>query len=261
MRRTALVLLTLMLSVSAAAAGLSRRDLAAVALSPRPDAALPFALRFQDVDGRKVTLADAIDHRPAAVMFVDYTCRTVCKPALAIVAAALADSGLPADSYRLVLVGIDPKDNASDARELMMQIGDRAVAASTVALLGDGTNVGQLAEAMGYRFAYDVAIDQYAHPAGLVAVTPSGRIARVLSSLAVDASDLRLAMVEAGEGKIGTLTDRLTLLCYGFDPAHGIYTSDVQLLLEVACGLTLLTMIGLFVVLRRRERSVPGTSS
>lgn len=124
-------------------------------------------------------------------------------------------------------------------------------------LLGDDRNIGQLTEALGYNYKYDAAADQFAHPAAAFAVTPDGRISRVLSSLALNPRDLRLALVEAGEGRIGTLGDRLTLLCYGFDATHGVYTSAIKWALQLFSALTIISLLALILLLKR-NRGVVG---
>lgn len=233
---------------------LTERDLANVALEPPPKAAIPLDLVFRDSAGRRAPLRDFIGARPAVVLFADYTCETVCRPALAIAAGALADTGLnPNTDYRLLVVGLDTKDEPGDAKELLNQIGDPAVARVTSALMSEGSNVEQLTAAIGYRYAYDAQVDQFAHPAGAIVVTQAGRVSRTLSSLALNANDLRLALVEAGEGRVGGISDRLALLCYGFDAVHGVYTSIIWRLLEVATSITIILVAGSLLLLWRRD--------
>jgi protein SCO1/2 len=108
--------------------------------------------------------------------------------------------------------------------------------------------------AIGYATAYDAATDQFAHPAGALVVAPDGRVARVLPSLALNARDLRLALVEAGAGRIGDIGDRITLLCSQFDPVHGIYTAAVRRILLAAGVTTLVILAAALLLLQRRPR-------
>jgi protein SCO1/2 len=242
-------------------AGLTPRDLAAVSLAPPPDAAIPLGLEFRSVQNRRVTLGQAIENHPTLLLFVDYTCRTICGPALAIASGALSHTGLkPARDFRLVVVGIDPKDSAEDALAMSRQIEDTAVENATTLLLGYTRSIEQLTKAVGYRYQYDAAADQFAHPAGAVLITPDGRVAKVLSSLALNPRDLHLALVEAGEGHIGTFEDRLTLLCYGFDAVHGVYTPAIQWLLRCLAAITVIALIALLLLLRRYRGAVGGAS-
>lgn len=251
----------LLVGTTDAKAGLTEHDLSAVSLAPPPDAVVPLALTFRDVQNRHVTLGQAIGRRPTLLLFVDYTCRTICGPALAIASGALSQTGLkPARDFRLVVVGIDPKDSVEDALAMSRQIADATVETATRLLLGDTRSIEKLTKVVGYRYQYDAAADQFAHPAGAVLITPDGRVAKVLSSLALNPRDLRLALVEAGEGHIGTLGDRLTLLCYGFDAVHGVYTPGIQWLLRCLAAVTVIGLLALLLLLRRYRGVVGGAS-
>jgi protein SCO1/2 len=243
----------LVLATSAQAA-LTRSELDGVSLSPPAGAAAPPTLKFRDIDDRRLTLREAIGGRPSLLLFVDYTCRTICGPALAIASGALAQTGLDPAKYRLVVIGLDPKDSAEDARLMARQIGDPAVERVTTLLRGDAANVHQLTDALGYRYRYDAAADQFAHPAGALVMTADGRVSRILSSLALNPRDLRLALVEAGARRIGTFRDRLTLLCYGFDAAHGVYTPAIARMLKLFAALTVIGVLGSIAVFERRRR-------
>lgn len=251
--------LMLCCTTGAANAGLSQHDLTQVALSPPPNASVPLGLVFHTSDGRTVTLRDAFDGRPVFFLLADFTCRSICGPALVIAAGALEQTGLLAGvDFNLVVVGLDPKDTSDDARSMLRRIGNPDLAAATRVLTGDRDSVSALTAAVGYSFAYDAAVDQFAHPAGALVLTAAGRVSRTLSSLALNPRDLRLALVEAGNGHVGTLVDRLTLVCYGFNAAQGIYTLLIWRLLEIASILTVLGLAVFFAVLRRRVPREPS---
>lgn len=238
MRR--LAALTLCLAATPALAGLVESDIARAGLAPGPGARVPLALSFRTPEGAGTTLDRAIGGRPVLLLPIDYGCRMTCGPALAIVADALARTGLrPGADYRLVLVGLDPDSDGATARAFAAaQVGDPALTSATSVLIGNPSSLRTLTEAIGYGYVRDVENGAFAHPTGLVALTADGRVARALSTLALDATDLRLALVEAGEGRVGGIGDRLALLCYGFDPVHGIYTASVERVLAAAAALT-----------------------
>ncbi len=227
-------------------AALRPSALEGVAAEAEPNAALPLSLRFTDDAGHQLTLGDALGGRPAVLIFADYTCRTLCGPILDFAVAGLEKSGLtPARDYRLLVIGLDPKDGPAQARAMRAQhIGDSPTAPAAVMLIGDKAAVDALTSAAGYRYAYDAEHDQFAHPAAAYVITPQGRIARVLSGLGLDGNDLRLALVDAGEGRIGTFVDHLRLLCYGFDPAHGIYTASIERWLMASAAATMALIAG-----------------
>lgn len=258
-RLSTLTVAVLLALATSARAGLTKSDLAAVSFSPPAKAILPLGLEFRDAGNRLITLREAIDGRPALFLFVDYTCRTLCGPALAIASGALSETGLdPEKDYRLIVVGLDPKDSLDDSRAMAEQIGDASVSAVTALLRGDRENIRRLTDAVGYRYSYDAAADQFAHPAGALILTREGRVSRMLSSLALNTRDLRLALVEAGEGRTGSLGDRLTLLCYGFDAMHGIYAPIIGRVLQIFAAVTLFSLGVFAAVLTRRKRAWPG---
>ena len=108
--------------------------------------------------------------------------------------------------------------------------------------------------AVGFRYAYDAAKDQYAHAAGIIILTPQGRIARYLYGLEFAPRDLRLALVEAAAEKIGSPVDQLLLYCYQYDPAIGKYSMAIRNVLRLAALATVLSLGVLMVVMFRRER-------
>ncbi len=247
----AAVLLGVLLLPAPALARLSAAELGRVAVSPGPGARVPLDLPVTDTAGDRATsLGAMLDGRPALLLPVDYTCGNVCDPMIGLSADALAATGLAAGDRRLVLVGLDPKDDAATARARIAEIwGGRA--ADPIVLIAGPVQVTRLTEALGYRYAYDAASDSFAHPAAALLLTGDGRLARVLSPLAVNGKDLRLALTEAGEGRIGTLADHLVLLCYGYDAAKGVYTPLVGRILTAGGVLTVLGIGGLIIALVR----------
>ncbi len=258
MRATALAGALQVLLPNPAAARLTQMELARVAVAPPPDARAPLDLAFTEAEGeRAVTLAAVAGGRPVLLLPVDYTCGNVCDPMLSLSAAALEATGLVAGrDYGFVLVGLDPRDDAAAARRMLAA--DLGAAPSPVrprALVGTAAAVETLTRALGYGYVPDPGTDSIAHPAAAILLTPEGRVARILSPLALNGRDLRLALVEAGEGRTGSLGDRLALLCYGFDAARGIYTPLVRRILAAA-GVATVLGIGLLVLLLARAGRV-----
>lgn len=196
---------------------------------------------------------------PSVWVLADYTCQSLCGPTVSLVAKALARSGLrPGTDFRFIVVGLDPKDSMADAVTVKREQigGDDDLASNSFFLRTGATGIGELTNTFGFRFRYDSERDQFVHPIAAFVVTPDGRVARGLSALALDAADLRLALLEAGHGQVGSLADHIGLICYGFDPVKGTYTLAVGRLLA---GTALMAIIGLAAVialLLRRERAV-----
>jgi protein SCO1 len=121
-------------------------------------------------------------------------------------------------------------------------------------LTGDPATIAAATAGVGYRYAYDAEHDQFAHPAAALVVTAGGRITHALSALSLNGYDLRLALVDAGEGRVGSIGDRLRLLCYGFDPIRGVYTEMITLWLELASVLTLVAMAAAIFLMTAKSR-------
>jgi protein SCO1/2 len=241
MRRLLGVLLALVLSAPAMAA-LTPADLSSVDVDPPAGARAPVAVRFKDETGLPATLGAAMAGKPTVLVFADYRCRTLCGPALVLTAAGLAKAGLkPGADYRLVVVGLRPGDDPAAGQTMaQQQLGPwPTLKAASTFLTGDAASVRAATAALGFRYRYDAANDQFAHEAAAYALTPDGRVARVLSELNLSGPELRLALVGAGQGHLGSLTDRLKWLCvcYGFDPAAGLYNGGVDLALKLGATL------------------------
>jgi protein SCO1/2 len=252
------LLALLLLLDGPAFAGVSTVTLDAVYVDPKPDAALPLNLEFRDESGQVRSLASALAGRPAVLVFADYTCHTLCGPVLDFTIAALQQSGLqPGTAYDLIVIGLDPKDSLDAARALKSShlVKDDPIGRAALFLSGSQAAVEQATAALGYHFAYDAEHDQFAHPAAAFVLNDKGEATRVLSGLGLSSADLRLALVEAGRGQVGALADRFRLLCYGYDPVRGIYTARIGILLQIAAVITLATMAGGFLVLRRMSRA------
>lgn len=255
MKRGALALL-LALAAAPAHAALSKAQLDSVRVDAKPNAQLPLSLPFTDEHGKATTLGKAMAGMPALVIFTDFTCRNICGPVLAFAAGGLDKSGLtPGKDFRIVSIGLDPKDTLAQARAMKQsRIGNGALAQATVMLTGSDDTVRSATQAAGYHYLYDRENDQFAHPAVAFVVTRDGHIARELSGLGLSGNDLRLALVEAGQGKVGTIADQIRLLCYCFDPATGIYSASIGRIMTALCLATVILLAGFIALLARKAR-------
>jgi protein SCO1/2 len=253
------IVLALSCLLSPAAVALTSTDLAKVDAAPAANALLPPLLLLRGENGETKPLQQWLGNTPSIWILADYTCQTLCGPIISIVSEALERSGLrPGQDFRLIVAGLDPKDTAADAATMKSaQLGTTGnLAEHAFFLRGSEENIQELTGAFGFRSVYDREHDQFAHPAAAFVVTPAGRIARVLSGLALDPTDLRLALVDAGEGRVGTWKDHFRLMCYGFDPSKGIYNVAIGRLLSGAAALTIL-VLGLLILMLFRRESIP----
>jgi protein SCO1/2 len=245
-----------------AATALSEAELSTVAVRTAPDASIPGDIRFTDDDGRAVELGDLMRDRATLLILADYSCHAICGPILAATEATIGNSGLVAGrDFNLVVVGIDPTETRADAAAMKeAQFGDDpALAAAAHFLGGDAAAIAALSSSIGYHARYDADARRYAHPTDLVVLTPDRHVSRLLPGLSVSGEELRFALVEAGEGYLGSLIDRAHVFCYGLDPKHGVYDASARAALIGGAGATL-TAVGLMAAIaqRRRRRLISG---
>lgn len=238
-------------------AAVTRHDLAEVSVIPPPNAALPLDLPLQGEDSSIKPLRSWFGAKPGILVLADYTCETLCGPVISIVSDALAHSGLrPGADFRFVVVGLDPKDTAGDAARMKQAqdgLTDKGHSGASRFLRGDAAAIGALTKALGFSSVYDRDHDQFAHPVAAFVIAPDGRLARALPGLAVDPVTIRLALIDAGNGALGTWTDHIRLLCYGYDPASGTYSVAIGRILAVSGAATLAVLVLLIGLLLRRE--------
>lgn len=222
------------------------------------DAQVPVDLTFRDSSGKEVTLRDCLDGQPAVLALVYYQCPMLCTLVLNGLVRSLKACPLEAGrDFRVIALSIDPTETPELALKKKMSYVDsygKGDGSGWRFLTGEESAIRKVADAVGYRYRYVPESGQYAHPAGLVVLTPGGRAARYLYGVEYPSRDLRLALVEAGNGKIGTAVDELLLVCFHYDPATGKYGFAIVTALRVGGGLTVLGIAWLIWRLARRPR-------
>jgi protein SCO1/2 len=212
---------------------------------PKIGAQLSLDRELVDASGQKRTLAGTLGGRPALVIFGYDRCPNLCGVTQQAVASDLGKTSLRPADYRALFVSIDPDETSSDAAEAQAGIASAAGAAGLSAwrflTSSDGAGAA-LANEAGITFDRRKGIDQFVHPIAVIALTPSGRISRVLPALTFTPRDLQLALVEASANKLGTIADHVFLFCAGFDSSKGQYTPAIWAALKVA---SLATVLGL----------------
>ena len=160
--------------------------------------------------------------------------------------------------FYVVTVSFDPSDTpvaAAAAKDEYLKKYRRAGAsAGWRVLTGEPAAIEALAGAAGFRYSYDAKRNEFAHATGLVLVTPQGKISRYYYGIEFSPRDLRLGLIEAAAGKIGSPIDQLLLFCYHYDPLTGQYNLIVTRVLRLAAGATVLALAGFIIVMLRREQ-------
>jgi protein SCO1/2 len=237
--------------------------LSKVGITQNLNARIPPGLMFRDETGKSVRIGDFFGRKPIVLSLVYFDCPALCTEVLngelRTMKAISLDLGKDFDA---VTVSFEPKDTpalAKAKRDVYAgQYGRPEAAYHWHFLTGDQQSIGTLTNVVGFHYAYDSSIRQYAHAAAILVLTPDGRIDRYFYGVIYPARDLRLGLVEASEGKIGTLTDHALLYCYQYDPMTGKYGVVVMNVLRAAGGLTVL-LLGIFMVMMfLRERKKPS---
>lgn len=226
-------------------------------VSERLDQPIDRELSFVDQRGERVTLGSYLGgDRPLLITLNYFRCQTLCDLQLQRLARAMsALSDLPAASFRMVTVSIDPSDTPHGAAHrrsgYLEQTGRGDL--DWRFLVGAEPQIRALAGQLGFRYAYDERSDQYAHAPVLFLISPQGRIVRYLYGIDYPPADLRLALIDASEGRIGRASDKLLLRCFRFDPAAGRYGVYVLGFVRAGAVLTLCALVLGFIGLRRAE--------
>lgn len=234
-----------------------------VGIEQRIGAPVPKDLQFQDHEGRTVTLGALDSGRPVVLALVYYECPMLCTMVLNGLLRVLNTLEMDAGrEFDVLTVSIDPNETpklAAKKREKYLAKYPRETAPDGWHfLVGDEANVRALADAVGFHYAWDERTKQYAHASAIMVLTPDGQVARYLFGVDYDPRVLRLSLVEASQGEVGSATDAALLYCFQYDPATGKYSLAIMNVLRAAAVLTLLglgLLIGVLLLRERRART------
>jgi protein SCO1/2 len=232
-----------------------------VGIDQKLNAHVPLDIRLRDESGAVVRLGDLVDGKPAILNLVYYECPMLCNMTMSGQIRSLTELSLDAGKdFTALTVSFDPRENhelaAAAKRTALKRYGRDGADRGWRFLTGDEAETRRLADAVGFRYKFDATTGQYAHAAGLIVLTPDGTVSRYLYGVEFPPRDLRLALVEASGGKVGTPTDQVLLLCYHYDPTTGKYGLAIMNLLRLAGLATVLGMGTAIIVMIRRDRGV-----
>jgi protein SCO1/2 len=230
-----------------------------VGFDQRLNEPIPLDTAFRDEEGRDVKIGDYFGKQPVIVVMAYFRCPMLCTQVLNGLVEGLRQTDLTmGKDFRVITVSFDPTDSpkmaAAKKQSYVRAYGEPEVAADWHFLTGRRESIDRRAQAIGFRYAYDERSDQYAHPAGIVLLTPGGRISRYFYDVHFSGRDLRLGLVEASQNKIGTAIDQVLLFCFHYDPTAGRYGAAILNFVRVGGVLTMIGLVLLFVGLRRGER-------
>jgi protein SCO1 len=224
------------------------------------DRVLPLDTPFTDERGQTVRFGQYFGSKPVVLAFVYYSCPMLCTQVLNAMTSTLGVLSLDAGKdFEVVLVGFDPREKPEQAAakkaEQLQRYKREGAEAGWHFLTGSEASIKTVAAAAGFRYAWDEQTKQFAHPTGIIVVTPDGRPARYLFGIEYGPRDVRFALLEASAGRIGTVADSLLLYCYHYDPMTGRYGVYVMRTLRLAGIATVLLIASFIIVMVRREKS------
>ena len=234
-----------------------------VGIDQKLNQSIPLNLAFRDENGQTVQLAQFFGQKPVILTLVYYNCPMLCTQVLNGVESGLKE--LPSDigkQFEVVTISIDPTEShvlAKVKQEMYVGMYGRPGAAQGWHFLtGDEPQIKQLADAVGFRYAYDPDTKQFAHASAIMLLTPEGKISRYFYGIQFPSRDLRLGLVEASEGKIGTPVDQVLLFCYHYDPKTGKYGLLISHVIQAGGALTVLVLgIAMLILFRGEHYALP----
>ncbi|MFH1568048.1 MAG: SCO family protein [Gemmatimonadota bacterium] len=230
-----------------------------IGIDQKLDGQVPLELVFRDEAGQEVALGQIFGARPVVLSLVYYECPMLCTQVLNGLLRTLRAVSLDVGrDFDVVTISIDPAETqalaAAKHAEYASQYGRPGAATGWHFLTGDQDQIAQLAEAVGFRYVCDAEKDICLHASAIMVATPQGRLARYFYGIEYSPKDLRLGLVEASRGRIGSPVDQLLLLCYHYDPETGRYGLIIFSSLRAAGMLTAGVLAGFVALMLWRER-------
>jgi protein SCO1 len=235
-----------------------------VGFEPQLNAQLPLDLAFRDELGRNVRLRQYFGQKPVLLALVYYGCPMLCNQVeQGVVGTLRMLSFNPGRDYQVVFVSFDPHespDMAFQKKESAMSHFRRPETASGWHFLtGSKDSIDALTRSANFLFSFDEKTNLFAHASGILLLTPDGRISRYFYGVEYPSRDVRLGLVDASAGKIGTPVDRALLFCYQYDPSTARYSASILAIIRLGGILTVVCLVAAILIFRRREANAART--
>lgn len=236
-----------------------------VGFEPPLNGEMPLDLPFLDETGRSVRLRDYLGQKPVVLAFVYYNCPMLCDQVeQGVVGALRMLSFNPGRDYSVVFVSFDPSDTpnmAAEKKKRMLAHFRRPESDSGWHFLtGSRESIEATTKAANFRYTFDAKANMFAHVSGIILLTPAGRISRYFYGVEYPGRDLRLGLVEASAGKIGTPIDHVLLYCYHYDPTSATYSASILKIIRLGGVLTIFCIVGGILIFRRRETAMAANN-
>jgi protein SCO1/2 len=229
-----------------------------VGFEPPLNGQIPLDLGFRDESGRDVTLREYSGQRPVLLALVYYGCPMLCNQVeMGVVGSLKMLSFTPGRDYEVVFVSFDPRENPAMAAQkkesALSHFARRDTASGWHFLTGSKESIDALTKAANFRYSFDSRINIFAHASGIMLLTPDGRISRYFYGVEYPSRDVRLGLVDASAGKIGTPIDHLLLFCFEYNPESARYSATILKIIRLGGLLTIFTIVVGILIFRRRD--------
>ncbi len=227
------------------------------------DATLPLDAAFRDEQGQVVKLGDYFGRRPVVLAFVYYECPMLCTQILNGLVSGLGVLDQTAGTdFDVVAISFDARETPVMAAAKKAAYLDRYARPGAERgwhfLTGDEASIRRVTGAAGFHFAWDEQTQQFAHASGVIVVTPDGRLARYLFGIEYPPRDLKFALMESSEGRIGSVVDQVLLYCYHYVAATGTYSFVAMSAVRLGGALTMVMLLGFIAISLRRDARAPA---
>jgi protein SCO1 len=237
-----------------------------VGFEPQLNAQLPLDLDFRDESGRDVRFREYFGRKPVVLALVYYGCPMLCNQVeMGVVGSLKMLSFNAGRDYEVIFVSFDPRETPDMAAKKKMaalsRYGRPEAASGWHFLTGKEEAVHALASAANFRYSFDARHNLFAHASGIMLLTPDGRISRYFYGVEYPSRDVRLGLVDASAGKIGTPIDHLLLYCFQYNPETARYSATVLRIVRLGGILTIFAIVAGILIFRRRDvRAASATS-
>src|SRR5882757_5192647 len=236
-----------------------------VGFRPELNAQMPLDASFKDETGKDVRLGDYLHtQKPVLLAFVYCGCPMLCTQLeQGVVGLLRMLSFNPGRDYEVVFVSFDDRDTtemaAAKKKTSLDHFRRKETAAGWHFLTGSKESIASVTNAANFHFNYDTKNNLFAHASGIMLLTPDGRISRYFYGVEFPGRDLRLGLVDASQGKIGTPVDKMLLFCFQYDPSTARYSATILGIMRLTAVATVCGLLGLIVFYRKRELRLTRT--
>jgi protein SCO1/2 len=229
-----------------------------VGFEPPLNGPMPLDLSFRDETGRSVQLREYFGQKPVVLAFVYYNCPMLCDQVeQGVVGVLRMLSFNPGRDYEVVFVSFDSRETpemaAEKKKKALVHFRRPETDSGWHFLTGSKESIEAAAKAANFRFSFDAKSSLFAHASGVLVLTPDGHISRYFYGVEYPGRDMRLGLVDASAGKIGTPIDHVLLYCYHYDPTAATYSASILKIIRLGGVLTILCIVAGILISRRRE--------